>query len=323
MREVRPRIEVPLGSERRTPCGSEPQGVRFSEVGRGNIETSAKLHSYVNQPFWIIGFLCLAIVMATAVVAEESHVKASLVADAGELSAGESFHLGVLLEPEPGWHVYWRNPGGAGLATEVSVQLPGDFSVGELRWPIPVEFQQPGGIVGYGYEESVVLAAEVGPPASAGDSVPVGLAVSWLACKDVCILGSAKLLAELPLRGADFEISKATLETWPETLPVALEPGLLDLSVTGGPVPATGTEDIVVWLNWKAAPVTVEFFPDPGPGLKVEGVRVQTRGQLTRIDFSISRLQTSSDPATMLRSLIAIEDERGKRSAWVTHIELD
>jgi thiol:disulfide interchange protein DsbD len=276
----------------------------------------------INRHIRRIGLLVVLLV-AVHGSAEESHVRARLVADADGPRAGGSFHLGVLLEPEPGWHVYWRNPGEAGLATEVLVELPDGFALGELRWPIPVEFEQPGGIVGYGYEEPVVLAAEVGPPASAGDSVPVGLAVSWLACKDVCVLGSAKLEAELPLKGAALEASKKVLQGWSEMLPKEAESGLFDLSVTGGPLPESGSIDLVVWLNWKEAPVGVEFFPDPGSALKVGGVRVQTRGQLTRIGFSISRLKSLSDPATTLRSLIVIEDARGKRSAWVTHIELE
>ena len=261
--------------------------------------------------------------MATAAAAEESHVRARLVADAAELRAGESFHLGVLLEPEPGWHVYWRNPGEAGLATEIAYDSPDGFEVSELRWPAPISFEQPGGIVGYGYEDPVVLAAEVTAPDRVPSSAPVTVTASWLACKDVCILGSAKLEAALPLQGTELAASRAAFEDWSETLPIELEPGLLDLSVTGGPVPSTGAVDMVVWLNWKAAPGTVEFFPDSGPGLKVEGVRVQTRGKLTRIDFRISRLHSSSDPATTLRSLIVIEDDRGKRSARVAHIELD
>jgi DsbC/DsbD-like thiol-disulfide interchange protein len=266
----------------------------------------------------------LAVVTAVSVVAaEDGHVRARLVADADEIRPGESFHLGVVLEPEPGWHVYWRNPGEAGLATEIAYQLPDGFAVGELKWPVPVEFEQPGAIIGYGYEDPVVLAAEVTAPGGVPSSAPVTLTASWLACKDVCVLGSATLEAALPLRGAELEASKAALGTWSEALPTALEPGLLDLSVSGGPVPSAGAVGMVAWLNWKAAPGAVEFFPDPGPGLKIEGVRVQTRGQLTRIDFKIARLKNSSDPATALRSLIVIEDECGKRSAWVTHIELD
>jgi thiol:disulfide interchange protein DsbD len=262
-------------------------------------------------------------VVVTVAAAEESHVRARLVADADGLRTGGSFHLGVVLEPEPGWHVYWRNPGEAGLATEVAFELPVGFETGELEWPTPVAFEQPGGIIGYGYENPVVLAAEVTAAGRVPSSAPVTVTASWLACKDVCILGSAKLEAVLPLKDAELAASTAALAAWSEALPVVLEPGLLDLSVTGGPVPETGLIRLTAWLNWKAAPGAVEFFPDPGQGLKVEGVRVQTRGQLTRIDFNISRLKTSSTPATTLRSLIVTGDQRGKRSARVAHIELD
>ena len=270
---------------------------------------------------WLGG--ALAVVMATAAAAEESHVRAQLVADADELRAGESFHLGVLLVPEPGWHVYWRNPGEAGLATEIAYELTEGLEIGEIRWPVPISFEQSDGIDGFGYEDPVVLAAEVIASDRVSSSAPVTVTASWLACKYVCILGSAKLEAVLPLKGPELAASKVALETWSEALPIALEPGVLDLSITGGPVLSEGAVDLVAWLKWKAAPGSVEFFPDPGPGLKVEGVRVQNRGLLTRIDLSIARLKNSSDPATMLRSLIVIEDERGKRSAWVTHIELD
>jgi len=265
----------------------------------------------------------LAIVMASAAEAEESHVRARLVADAAELGSGESFHLGVLLEPEPGWHVYWRNPGEAGLATEIAYALPDGFEVNELQWPVPISFEQSDGIGSYGYEDAVVLAAEVTPPVRVPSSVSVTLTASWLACKDVCILGSAKLEAELPLDGAKLSDSKRLIESWSANLPHGGDSEAFVLSVTGGPVAPMGAVDLVAWLNWKEAPGTVEFFPDPGPGLKVEGVRVQTRGKLTRIDFRISRLKSSSAPATTVRSLIVIEDDRGKRSARVTHIVLE
>lgn len=270
---------------------------------------------------WLGG--ALAIVLATAAAAEESLVHARLVADTDKLRAGGTFHLGVLLEPEPGWHVYWRNPGEAGLATEIAYELAEGLEVGEVRWPVPISFVQSDGIDGFGYEDPVVLAAEVIASDSVPSSAPVTVTASWLACKDVCILGSATLEATLPLKGTELAASNVALEAWSEALPIALEPGVLDLSITGGPVLSEGAVDMVAWLNWKAAPGSVEFFPDPGPGLKIEGVRVQNRGLLTRIDFKIARLKNSSDPSTMLRSLIVIEDERGKRSAWVTHIELD
>ena len=73
----------------------------------------------------------------------------------------------------------------------------------------------------------------------------------------------------------------------------------------------------------ESAPGSVEFFPDPGAGLKIEGSRAQTRGSLTRIDFTISRLKTGGAPAKTLRALIVTRDTDGNRQATVSHIAID
>jgi thiol:disulfide interchange protein DsbD len=261
--------------------------------------------------------------MTAVASAEESHVRARLVADAEVIESGRAFLLGVELEPEPGWHIYWRNPGGAGLSTEVAYRMPEGFTVGELQWPTPVEFEQPGKIIGYGYEDRVVLAAEVTVPTGFRGSLTVEVEASWLACKDVCILGSEALNADLPLAGADLEASKTAFESWAELMPGERGSEAFEVSVTGGPIPASGSAGLVVWLNWKAAPGKVEFFPDPGPGLKVEGARAQTRGNLTRIDLTISRLKTADAPAETLGSLVVTNRADGRRRATVAHIAID
>ncbi|MEX1310115.1 MAG: protein-disulfide reductase DsbD domain-containing protein [Candidatus Sulfomarinibacteraceae bacterium] len=266
---------------------------------------------------------CVLAAVAFSAAAEESHVEARLVSDAGVIESGRPFLLGVELELESGWHVYWRNPGGAGLSTEVNFRLPAGFSVGELQWPIPVEFMQPGEIIGYGYEDRVVLAAEVTAPAGLRGSVTAELEVSWLACKDVCILGSKTLTAELPLHGAALEASKTAIESWTDLMPKRGDHEAFDVSITGGPVPDSGPADLVVWLKWNEAPEGVEFFPDPGPGLKVEGVRVQTRGSLTRIDATVSRLKTTDAQEATLRALIVTRDNQGNRRATVSRITID
>ena len=76
--------------------------------------------------------------------------------------------LGVHFDIEPGWHIYWKNPGGAGLATEIVWQLPNNVKAGELQWPVPAGFTQSGDIPGYGYEGSVILASKLGFEPSVG-----------------------------------------------------------------------------------------------------------------------------------------------------------
>ena len=104
--------------------------------------------------------------------------------------------------------------------------LPEGFDHGELLWPAPVFFEQPGGIAGFGYEDSVVLATEITTPDRMPSSVFATLKASWLACKDVCILGSAELKAELPLSGDELRVSKAAFESlavrYPRPVPLTL-----------------------------------------------------------------------------------------------------
>ncbi|HSL19803.1 MAG TPA: protein-disulfide reductase DsbD domain-containing protein [Methylomirabilota bacterium] len=265
----------------------------------------------------------LALALSVLAAAEDSHVRARLVSDLEALNPGATFHVGVVLEPEPGWHVYWRNPGGAGLATEVALELPDGFAVGELRWPAPVVFVQPGDIIGYGYEQLVLLAAEVAAPPGAAAPVPVRAAASWLACKDVCVLGSAELEAELPLTGEAAAAARAAFAGWRDRLPRPARPDEVSMSVTGGPLPSTGAAELTVWLSWPEPPGEVDVFPDPGPGLKVEAVRTRSRGALTRVDLTATRLAGSSAPAAVLPVVVVRTDGEGGRTALELDIDLD
>ena len=71
-------------------------------------------------------------------------VQAQILADVSTVSPGVPFHVGVLFKVADGWHIYWKNPGDAGLATAVQWQLPDGFSAGPLRWPQPKTSLSPG-----------------------------------------------------------------------------------------------------------------------------------------------------------------------------------
>jgi thiol:disulfide interchange protein DsbD len=67
----------------------------------------------------------------------EPKVRARLVAETAEIEPGSTFRVGVHFEIEDGWHIYWRYPGGAGLATAIDFELPEGFTIGPLQWPLP------------------------------------------------------------------------------------------------------------------------------------------------------------------------------------------
>ncbi|MFM8229767.1 MAG: protein-disulfide reductase DsbD domain-containing protein, partial [Chthoniobacterales bacterium] len=121
-------------------------------------------------------------------------VEASLVADTTSIVAGKPFRLGLHLKIAPGWHVYWKNPGDSGIATEPGWDLPENFQVGSLQWPLPKRITEPGNIEVYAYKTETLLVAEVVPPQNMdGESVTFRAKPKWLVCEQICIPGAAEL----------------------------------------------------------------------------------------------------------------------------------
>jgi DsbC/DsbD-like thiol-disulfide interchange protein len=91
---------------------------------------------------------------------------------------------GVLLELEPGWHLYWKNPGEVGIATEIQWHA-GETRVGPIEWPAPHAFEDSAtGLTSYGYKNRVLLSSILGQ--IQGES-RIAANVSLLVCRDECI----------------------------------------------------------------------------------------------------------------------------------------
>ena len=77
---------------------------------------------------FIIGLalLCAAGVAARAdsSSADRPHVHVQLVFRKAQLYPGGGDHGGLYFKLEPGWHVYWKNPGDAGLPPNIHWTLP-------------------------------------------------------------------------------------------------------------------------------------------------------------------------------------------------------
>jgi thiol:disulfide interchange protein len=185
--------------------------------------------------------LLLALVLLPAVVrgapVAAPHVQVELLADVATLRAGREAHVGVRFVPEPGWHVYWRNPGDSGEPPSVAWTVPPGFSVGALEWPAPARIAV-GPLANYGYEGSVLLAARLDVPDDvAAPRVDVQARARWLVCdEEECIPGSGTLSLALPLgAGTPAPSAAAALfEAARARLPVAPPPAWrLGASVAG------------------------------------------------------------------------------------------
>lgn len=101
-------------------------------------------------------------------------------------------HVAVVYTIEPGWHIYWENPGESGMPTTAELRGP----VGAVKYPGPDKFIGAGDIVNYGWEKQAALFF---PLTNATSAATVHAETRWLACReDACVPGSASLSLVLP-----------------------------------------------------------------------------------------------------------------------------
>lgn len=173
--------------------------------------------------------------------------------------------LGLEFELEPGWHVYWKNSGDAGYPPRLDFARTPALAGAELHFPAPQRYDLPGGLVSFGYEESVIYPISPRMAAAEGEPVPpVQARLDYLVCRAECVPHTAELTLdfEAASRGAgpDGAAAAARLAAAREALPrepgavpgaprvsLRVEPGpasslLLVLSAAGGQLRAAGAD---------------------------------------------------------------------------------
>jgi DsbC/DsbD-like thiol-disulfide interchange protein len=246
-------------------------------------------------------------------------VEARLVADTTAIRPGQMFTVGVELKMKPGWHVYWKNPGDAGLPVSAELSGPEGFRFGQVQWPVPIEFVQPGDVVGYGYDESVLFPITVTAPERpvAGGTVRIAARLSWLVCKDVCIPGKAEVSLDLAV--GDAAPANADLfARWRERLPA--DAGTA--TVTGRIDPATRRGAYTIRVDWKSPPARVQLFPEADAAVAVGRPSVATDGLRSRIDFEVQIYEGQRPASDRLPALVAFTDAGGARRALTVSIPL-
>ena len=151
----------------------------------------------------LLGLFLPALSWANAAQVTTPQVRAELVAHAPEgLSAGKPAWLGLLIEHQPHWHTYWKNPGDSGLPTTLQWQLPAGVSAGDIRWPTPAKLPI-GPLMNFGYEGRLLLPVPLTLPAGFDAAqLEVKLHAEWLVCKDVCIPEGGDFTLVVPTRAA-------------------------------------------------------------------------------------------------------------------------
>jgi thiol:disulfide interchange protein DsbD len=154
--------------------------------------------SFRHRPFLpMLSFLALT---GTLLGASGPHGTVDLVAERTSVQAGQTIWVGLHFQLEKDWHIYWINPGDSGEPPRVQWSLPTGFQAGPLEWPVPRRIPDHS-LVDYGYQDEVLLPAEIKTPVhlAAGNQVALSARVNWLVCRETCIPARADLSLTLPV----------------------------------------------------------------------------------------------------------------------------
>jgi len=124
---------------------------------------------------------------------EDQPLEIGLVAGRSQLRPGETIHVGIDIQPEDGFHTYWKAPGIVGIPTAIDWDLPEGWVAGEIEWPVP-EVVMMGPYPAHGYRRPVLLPIAITAPDDVAPG-PVTLAgdVRWMCCAATCHPGFRRL----------------------------------------------------------------------------------------------------------------------------------
>ena len=162
----------------------------------GSSNDSMHLHALL---ILLAALLSPAMAAAASPPVQTDHLQSRLVAETTAAVPGTQLTLGLLLEHDPHWHTYWRNPGDSGLPTELTLDLPEGVVAEPIAWPHPQRFELAE-IVNFGYGDRQLLPVTITIPADyAAPTLAVRAEANWLICEVECIPGEAGYALELPV----------------------------------------------------------------------------------------------------------------------------
>jgi thiol:disulfide interchange protein DsbD len=248
----------------------------------------------------------------------EARVAAHLLVhpdDAGHAAV----RIGVLLALDPGWHVYWRNPGGSGLPTELALSVD-QARVGPVQWPHPERFFEPEAqVTTFGYEDEVLLWVRATLEGDPGSPRRAHAEVDLLACLDRCIparfelstaLDSAPSATEGERLRALFARSETRVPRAPDTLGLRVD-------ARGTPLP-DGALRVLLRTAGAAPGARALFYPDPEQGVALEAERgnsddvASDDGQLV---LELRGTQAQGEAPLHLAGVLVLHPPEGEASA--------
>jgi DsbC/DsbD-like thiol-disulfide interchange protein len=182
------------------------------------------------KPQLVILLLLFACISTASAQRGAQHAKLSLITERTAIPAGSSEWIGLRFELEPGWHIYWTNPGDSGEPPKVTWHLPNGIQAGDLQFPAPQRIKDHS-LVDYGYQGNVVLLSKLTVPSTdTSNQAEISADVRYLVCREVCVPAKEHLSLNLPEKAANSSADANLIQKTQEQLPQQVPSGRVRLS---------------------------------------------------------------------------------------------
>ncbi len=243
--------------------------------------------------------LAWAAALVAAARAQAPAVTVSAIPEFAAVQPGAAFRVAVRLQVPAGWHIYWVNPGSAGLPTTLAWRVPAGVTAGATEWPYP-ETDDAGGEVTNVYRGSVVAFSSFAVASGVSGRITLTAELVWGLCKVQCVRQTRSLQVTLPVTARRTERSTGWAEAEAATR-------FLPMRERGATLTAAAKGDSVrlVLAGLKAGPAPgswVTWFPlEPGR----PSVVAQVRGEAGGVVVLLPRPPADRTPAHLAGVLVA------------------
>jgi thiol:disulfide interchange protein DsbD len=275
----------------------------------------------------------LALVIPCAAAAAGSRARGAMDGDHARVRAELLVHrdaaapvgyAGVLFELDPGWHLYWRNPGDSGLAPVLRFAFDGGAPQQlDLQWPAPSVFIEDEDLVTFGYEGRVLLAGPV-----PGEPAHVAVTADVLVCADQCLPASLELARRFRVDAGSGEAARARaiFEEAAAQVPPAADARGVQVALEGVAVDPGGAFRAVLHVRACGAQPSAcslrapgsaraAFFPHAPAGLAIRAVAISGDAASLRIALE----GAASEPiaaGAQLEGVISLAGADGARHSF-------
>ncbi len=265
----------------------------------------------------LIVSLCLATGgLVRSAAGEEKRVAVDLVPSVASVKPGDSFQIALRFKIKPKWHLYWLNPGDSGLAPAAAWTAPDGVKIApDLQFPPPRRLAVGSDIESFGYEDELVLLADVTTDSAVAGPIRIDARLNWLVCADTCIPEDAAVSVSVPV-GAQTEANSLFAEV---VQPVATYNAASPIEATvelnadksEGRILAYVSKEPIDASKFDLFPPAVEFAVFGKPT-----VVTTDKGNAIAVPFRV--LPGMKEPVVGDAMLVRIDDKGGRRGTLIS-----